>query len=94
MRRIARRSMRGSGRRAMRRFRRRMLVGGFVLLATGGVAAAHKLTQKDVERIEAHTGVPVEDLPEDQLVTTMQELGIRSIELDEADRAAITRSTS
>jgi hypothetical protein len=66
------------------------VVGGMVLLAAGGTAAAVKMTQKDADRIEQHTGVSVEELTEDELVAAMQELGIQSIELDEDDQAIIT----
>jgi hypothetical protein len=72
-----------------RRRRRRILVGGMVLLAVGGTAAAIKLTQKDAQRVEQHTGASVEELTEEELVEAMRQLGIKSIELDDNDRAAI-----
>ena len=66
------------------------MVGGFVLLAVGGAAyGAVKLTQKDSQRIEEHTGASVEELTEEELVQAMKDLGIRSIELDENDQAAL-----
>jgi hypothetical protein len=61
-----------------------------VLLAVGGTAAAIKLTQKDAQRIEEHTGASVEELTEEELVAAMKDLGIQSIELDDNDRAIIT----
>ncbi len=61
-----------------------------VLLAAGGTAAAIKLTQKDADRIEAHTGASVEELTEEELAQAMRDLGIQSIELDENDQAIIT----
>jgi hypothetical protein len=73
-----------------RRWRRRIVVGGMVLLAAGGTAAAIKLTQKDADRIEQHTGASVEELTEEELVAAMEDLGIKSIELDDNDRAIIT----
>jgi len=76
-----------------RRWRRRILVGGMVLLAAGGTAAAIKLTQRDAQRIEEHTGASVEELTEDELVAAMQDLGIKSIELDDNDRAIISQET-
>jgi len=89
-RRAGRRTARRTTRRVMRRrLRRRILVGGMVLLAVGGTAAAIKLTQKDAERIEQHTGASVEELSEEELVAAMKDLGIQSIELDENDRAAL-----
>ncbi|MEJ2735804.1 MAG: SHOCT domain-containing protein [Anaerolineae bacterium] len=90
-RRVARRTARRTTRRVMRRRRRRrILVGGMVLLAVGGTAAAIKLTQKDAQRIEEHTGASVEELTEEELVQAMKDLGIQSIELDDNDRAIIT----
>jgi ribosomal protein L12E/L44/L45/RPP1/RPP2 len=89
-RRTARRTSRRTVRRMRRRRRRRLLVGGFVLLAVGGAAyGAIKLTQKDSERIEEHTGASVEELTEEELVQAMKDLGIQSIELDEADKEAL-----
>ncbi len=70
------------------------MVGGMVLLAAGGTAAAIKLTQKDAQRIEEHAGASVEELSEDELVAAMQDLGIQSIELDENDQAIIARETA
>lgn len=89
-RRTARRTSRRTVRRVRRRRRRRIMVGGFVLLAVGGAAyGAVKLTQKDSQRIEEHTGASVEELTEEELVQAMKDLGIQSIELDENDQAAL-----
>jgi hypothetical protein len=73
-----------------RRWRRRIVVGGMVLLAAGGTAAAIKMSQKDADRIETHTGASVEELTEEELAQAMRDLGIQSIELDENDQAIIT----
>ena len=90
-----RRVVRRTARRVMRRrWRRRILVGGMVLLAAGGTTAAIKMSQKDAQRVEERTGTSVEELTEDELVAAMQELGIKSIDLDDNDRAAIERETS
>lgn len=90
-RRTSRRTTRRTARRVMRRrWRRRIVVGGMVLLAAGGTAAAIKMTQKDADQIEQHTGVSVEELTEEELVAAMEDLGIQSIELDENDQAIIT----
>jgi hypothetical protein len=71
------------------------MVGGFVLLAVGGAAyGAVKLSQKDADKIEQHTGASVEELTEEELVQAMQDLGIQSIELDENDQAVISQETS
>ncbi len=62
-----------------------------MLLAVGGAAyGAVKLSQKDSERIEEHTGASVEELTEDELVAAMEQLGIQSIELTDDDKAIIT----
>jgi len=88
----ARRTARRTTRRVLRRRRRRrILVGGMVVLAVGGTAAAIKMSQKDAQRVEEHTGASVEELTEEELVTAMKELGIQSIEITDEDQAAITR---
>lgn len=67
------------------------MVGGMVLLAVGGAAyGAVKLSQKDADRIEEHSGSSVEEMTEEELVAAMQELGIQSIELTDDDKAALT----
>ena len=65
------------------------MVGGMVLLAVGGTAAAIKMSQRDAQRVEEHTGASVEELSEEELVAAMEDLGIQSIELTDDDRAAV-----
>ena len=61
-------------------------------MAVGAAAyGAVKLSRKDADRIEQHTGTSVEELSDEDLVAAMEELGIQSIELDENDKAIITR---
>jgi hypothetical protein len=61
-----------------------------VLLAAGGAAyAGVKLAQKDADQIEEHTGVPVEELSDEELQGVMGELGIEGQELTEEDYAAL-----
>jgi division protein CdvB (Snf7/Vps24/ESCRT-III family) len=61
-----------------------------VLLAAGGAAyAGVKLAQKDANQIEEYTGVPVEELSDEDLQGAMDELGIESMEMDEEDYAAL-----
>ena len=92
---MPRRAARRGGRRTMRRTRRRrrrrrmVMVGGFMLLAGAGTAAAVKLSKKDSEKIEQHTGTSADELTEEELVAAMEELGIQSIELTDDDRAII-----
>ena len=94
MRRGARRAGRRTARRTTRRVvrrrrRRRVMVGGMVLLAVGGTAAAVKLSQKDAQQIEEHTGASVEELSDEELTTAMSDLGIQSAELTAEDKAAL-----
>ena len=66
------------------------MVGGMVLLAVGGAAyGAVKLSQKDSQKIEEHTGSSVEELTEEELVAAMKDLGIESIDLSDEDKAAL-----
>ena len=61
-----------------------------MLLAAGGAAyAGVKLAQKDADRIEEHTGVPVEELSDEELQGVMDELGVESMEMNEEDYAAL-----
>lgn len=93
-RRTARRTTRRTVRRTRRRVRRRrVLVGGFVLLAAGGTYAAVKLSQKDAQRIEEHTGLPPEDLEDQDLEQAMSELNIQSQPLSDEDQAALGQDT-
>ena len=72
-----------------------MLVGGAVLLAVGGAAyAGVKLAQKDVDRIEEHTGVPPEELEDEDLNQAMQELNIQPQSLTPEEEAALAQQES
>lgn len=53
----------------MRR-RRVLLVGGLVAFGV------HKMSSKDADRIEQHTGIPPEELEDEDLEQAMSELGI------------------
>lgn len=95
-RRAARRTARRTTRRVMRRARRRMvrrtvMVGGMMLLTASGTAAAIKLSQKDARRIEEHTGLPPQELQDQDLEQAMQELKIQSQPLTPEDQAALTQ---
>ncbi len=61
-----------------RRMRRRLIIGGAVILAVG--TSATKMTQSEVQQVEQHTGVKAEDLSEEQLDTAMNDLGIEGQE--------------
>ena len=59
-----------------------MLVGGMVAFG------AHKMSQSQAQQIQEHTGVPPEDLEDEDLEAAMTELGIPKQELTDEDRAA------
>ena len=61
-----------------RRMRRRMIIGGMVVLGVG--YGAYKLTQSQVQQVEQKTGKKAEDLSEEELEGTMDELGIQAQE--------------
>ena len=69
------------------------MVGGFVLLAAGGTYAAVKLSQQDAQRIEEHTGIPPDELEDQDLEEAMTELNIQSQPLTDEDQAALGGGT-
>lgn len=94
MRRANRRAARRTGRRVHRRRirmrrRRMVLAGGMVAIAVAGTATALKLSQKDADRIEQHTGKKPEELSEEQLEQAISDLDVETHELSDADVAAI-----
>lgn len=71
--------MPGRGRRAVRRTRRRrrrrrrrriLLVGGLIGFGI------YKMSKRDADRVEQHTGIPPEELEDADLEQAMDELGI------------------
>ena len=70
-----------------RRMRRRMIIGGMVLLAVG--YGAYKLTKKQVQQVEQKTGKKAEDLSEEELEGAMDELGIEAQEPTDEEIAAL-----
>ena len=83
-RRGASRAGRMAGRRRRRRRRRRLVLAGGAV-----VWAGHKLSQKDSQKIEEHTGKPPDELSDEEVEAAMDELGIEEQELTEEDKAAI-----
>jgi len=61
-----------------------------VVIAAAGTAAAIKLSQKDAQRIEEHTGLPPEQLEDEDLNQAMQELNIQPQALTSEDQAALS----
>ena len=74
--------------RRRRRRRRILLVGG--LLAFG----AYKMSKKDADRIEEHTGKAPEDMTDQELEQAMDELHIEKQYRDESDREDMEASSS
>jgi hypothetical protein len=58
--------------------RRRLIIGGAVILAIG--TSATKMSQSEVQQVEQHTGMKAEDLSEEQLDAAMNDLGIEGQE--------------
>ncbi len=67
--------------------RRRVVIGGAVLLAVGMTAT--KLTKPEVEKIEQHTGKKAEDLSEDELDSAMSALSIEGQEPSDKEVAML-----
>jgi len=70
-----------------------VMVGGFVLLAAAGTAAAIKLSKQDAQKIEEHTGLPPDQLEDEDLNQAMTELNIQSQPLTEEDQAALAQDS-
>lgn len=95
-RRTARRTSRRTARRTTRRVARRirrwtMVVGGMMVLAASGTAAAIKLSQQDAQRIQQHTGLPPDQLEDQDLNQAMQELNIQSQPMTVEEQAALNQ---
>jgi hypothetical protein len=71
--------------------RRTVMVGGMVLLAAGGTAAAIKLSQNDAQRIEEHTGLQPQELEDQDLEQAMQELNIQSQPVTPEEQTALAQ---
>ena len=67
-----------------RRIFRRLLFGSFVYLAITG-SRPYKLYPEEVERVEQQTGKPAEDLTEDELVSSMNQLNIEKREVSDEE---------
>ena len=65
-------AVRSMRRRRRRRRRRMLLVGGMVALGYAG----YKMSKKDVQRVEEHTGKDADELTDEQLEQAMDQLGI------------------
>ncbi len=74
-------------RRRRRRWRRRIVVGGAVLIT--GAHRSRKLKQQDVQQLEEYTGAPIDELEDDELDEAMNNLGIQEEPMDASDQAAL-----
>ena len=82
---MGRRRMRMHRRMAMRRRRRRrrrriLLVGGLVAFG------AYKMSKRDAQRVEEHTGKAPEDMTDEELERAMDELNIEKQYRDDSDQ--------
>lgn len=57
----------------------------------GGGALVYKLSKQDAQKIEEHTGIPPDELDDEDLQAAMQELNIQSQNLTDEDRAAMAQ---
>jgi predicted Zn-dependent peptidase len=60
-----------------------LLVGGMVALGYAG----YKMSKKDVQRVEEHTGQKAEDLTDEQLEQAMDQLGIEKETMNDEEFA-------
>jgi len=68
-------------------FRRRLIVGGAVLFAVGGVA--HKMSQQDTQKVEQQAGKPVDQMSEQELQAAMQKAGVQEQRMTPEDEHAM-----
>lgn len=78
--------------RARRRRRRRriLLVGGMVALGYAG----YKMSQKNVQRVENHTGKNADELTDEQLEQAMEQLGIEPEMMTDEEWARVEKADS
>jgi hypothetical protein len=65
-----------------------------LVLAASGTAAAIKLSKQDAQRIEQHTGLPPDQLEDQDLNQAMQELNIQSQPLTPEEQAALNQQNT
>jgi len=87
--RVRRMTVRMTRRRHRRRRRRRiLLVGGMVAVGYAG----YKLSKRDVERVEEHTGQSADELTDEQLEQAMEQLGIEQETMSDEEWAAAEKA--
>ena len=93
--RVARRSLfpiRRAGKRRVARRLLRLSIGSFLLYRIAGTDQAVKLKHEDANSIESETGKPISEMNEEELVETMQRLGIKSISLTDEEKKTLLLS--
>ncbi len=70
-----------------RRMRRRIIIGGMVVIGAG--YGAYKMSKKDADQVEQHTGKKAEELSEEELEKAMEDLGIENQEVTDQDMAQL-----
>ena len=70
-----------------RRMRRRVIIGGVVVIGAG--YGAYKMSKKDADQIEQHTGKKAEELSEEEIEKAMDDLGIENQEVSDQDMAQL-----
>ena len=93
--RAARRPLFPFRRAPRRRIARRLLrlsIGSFLLYRIAGTNQAVKLRHDDAENIESDAGKTISEMDEEELVETMQRLGIKSISLTDEEKKAVLQS--
>jgi hypothetical protein len=65
-----------------------------MVLAASGTAAAIKLSQQDAKRIEQYTGIPPDQLEDQDLNQAMQELNVQSQPLAPEEQAALNQQNN
>ena len=63
-----------------------ILVGGLIALG------AYKLSKRDVQRVEEHTGQKAEELTDEQLEQAMDQLGIEKEPMSDEEWAAVEKA--
>ena len=74
--------------RRRRRRRRILLVGGMIAVGYAG----YKMSKKDVERVEEHTGQSADELTDEQLEQAMEQLGIEQETMSDEEFAAAEKA--
>jgi len=90
--RVVRRPSLSFRRTQKRRIARRLLrlsIGSFLLYRIAGTDQAVKLRHDDASTIEDDAGKSISEMDEDELVETMQRLGIKSISLTDEEKKTV-----